>query len=33
MVTIKLNTFAGSAMANMQNYVLTLKMIPIEDEK
>jgi hypothetical protein len=33
MVTIKLNTFAGSAMANMQNYVLILNMTPIEDEK
>ena len=33
MVTIKLNTFAGSAMANMPNYVLILNMTPIEDEK
>jgi hypothetical protein len=32
MVTIKLNTFAGTAMANMQNYVLILNITPIEDK-
>ena len=32
MVTIKLNTFAGTAMANMQNYVIILNMTPIEDK-
>jgi hypothetical protein len=31
-ITIKLNTFAGAAMANMQNYVLILNLTPVEDK-
>jgi hypothetical protein len=30
-VTLTLNTFAGAALANMQNYVLILNMIGVDD--